>query len=101
VPPPDNRIVGGVVGLGGKLIRTVSFLGCRFGFGSSPPKSVPTTVPRGGRGGFMENWQALAPASGLRFAYHEFMEADLRISVKDYSRNKNLKSQRPPAKPEV
>jgi uncharacterized spore protein YtfJ len=53
-PPPGNRIVGPAVGLGGKLIRTVSFFGCGFGFGSSPAKSVPVAVPRGGRGGFME-----------------------------------------------
>jgi hypothetical protein len=54
VPPPGNRIVGAAVGLGGKLILTVSFFG-RFGLsGSSPPESKPTAVRIGGRGGFIE-----------------------------------------------
>jgi hypothetical protein len=51
--PPGIRIVGAAVGLGGKLILTVSFFG-RFGLsGSSSPKPVAITVPCGGRGGFI------------------------------------------------
>jgi len=38
-------------GFGGKLIRTISFLGFFFGSSSSPPKPVATVGPRGGRGG--------------------------------------------------
>jgi len=52
---PEMRIVGGVVGLGGRLILTVSFFGCRFGLsGSSPPESKPMAVRIGGRGGIRE-----------------------------------------------
>ena len=52
--PPEIRMVGSAIGLGGKLILTVSFLG-RFGLsGSSSPESKPTAVRIGGRGGIIE-----------------------------------------------
>jgi hypothetical protein len=57
VGPPGGRvgnlIVGGSVGLGGKLIRTVSFFGFRcFGSGSSVASAAAATLgPRGGFGG--------------------------------------------------
>ena len=52
----DSLMVGDVIGLGGKLILTVSCL--RFDllewFSESPSGDEPTIVPLGGRGGFME-----------------------------------------------
>jgi hypothetical protein len=54
VGPPGSRIVGAVVGLGGKLILTVPFFGPFDLSGSSPPESKPTAGRIGGRGGFIE-----------------------------------------------
>ena len=52
--PPGNRIVGPAVGLGGKLILTVSFYGRLGLFGTSPAESKPIAVRIGGRGGIIE-----------------------------------------------
>ena len=52
--PREIRIVGAAVGLGGKLILTVSFFGRLGLFGSSPPESKPIAVRIGGRGGILE-----------------------------------------------
>jgi hypothetical protein len=51
VSPRGNRIVGAAVGFGGKVILTVSF---RLRLSESSSEPAPITVPRGGRGGFIE-----------------------------------------------